>query len=85
MSAVYIEFTEYYYPDGKDFPSKRLSCYHLFKTWEIVFFLAKFFSFINVKKEAKVNSSLLLLSLCVVYDSSIALLYIICSYVLSPH
>lgn len=25
MSAVYIEFTEYYYPDGKDFPSKRVS------------------------------------------------------------
>lgn len=24
MSAVYIEFTEYYYPDGKDFPSKRV-------------------------------------------------------------
>lgn len=22
MPAVHIEFTEYYYPDGKDFPSK---------------------------------------------------------------
>lgn len=22
MPAIHIEFTEYYYPDGKDFPSK---------------------------------------------------------------
>uniref|UniRef100_A0A452Q8T3 Bridge-like lipid transfer protein family member 3B n=1 Tax=Ursus americanus TaxID=9643 RepID=A0A452Q8T3_URSAM len=35
MSAVYIEFTEYYYPDGKDFPSKRLSPFYLINknTW----------------------------------------------------
>lgn len=52
MSAVYIEFTEYYYPDGKDFPSKNfLFCYCLSITWEVDFFLLKFSSIINVKKE----------------------------------
>lgn len=23
MAAIHIEFTEYYFPDGKDFPSKN--------------------------------------------------------------
>lgn len=26
MPAIHLEFTEYYFPDGKDYPSKSASC-----------------------------------------------------------
>lgn len=50
MSAIYIEFTEYYYPDGKDFPSKSfLFCYYLSISQEVGFFLAVFESYKHEK------------------------------------
>lgn len=54
MSAVYIEFTEYYYPDGKDFPSKRVSYFviiYLSITWQ-VFFSCKVSDFYKCEKKS---------------------------------
>lgn len=88
MSAVYIEFTEYYYPDGKDFPSKRVSYSVICPLLGKLFFsfLAKLLSLINVKKETKVHCSFLWLSLYIVHNSRIAFLCIIvCSWILFPY
>lgn len=37
MPAIHIEFTEYYYPDGKDFPGKCALC-----LGEVFFFFVAF-------------------------------------------
>lgn len=86
MSAVYIEFTEYYYPDGKDFPSKRVSCFVIIcPLLGKLYFSCQVFEFYKCEKRNRSPFSLLF-SLCVVYNPFMAFLDIlICSYVLFPH
>ena len=88
MSAVYIEFTEYYYPDGKDFPSKSIPClvFVCSLLMKFYFFLAKFLSFINVKKEKQKSVVLYRYDHCVLYITLVEHFYIlICFCALFPY
>lgn len=68
MSAIYIEFTEYYYPDGKDFPSKRV---YLAIVCSL---LGEYFGFYQFMQEN------LLLSLCLGHTLYTKFIHIVNSY-----
>lgn len=52
MPAIHFEFTEYYYPDGKDFPSKMI----FFWYWYIIFYVIFPFMKLNIDSRLTVQN-----------------------------